>query len=60
MADREQARSPVRCEDGDLHDLQYMGSNRKEGRKIRSGMYRCNTCGEYITKQALKEATDYA
>lgn len=42
----------------ETHDLTYMGRFRRDGRVVRTLEYRCNRCGLYITKEALKTATE--
>ena len=54
------ADNPVRCtaEGVDLHRLTYMGQVRDtRGQLQRSLEYRCSSCGEFISKQKLQEAT---
>lgn len=41
-----------------FHVLVYQGKVTKDGRLQRSLEYRCETCGEYIPKAALQEATN--
>jgi uncharacterized Zn finger protein len=41
---------PYRCTDGTAHVLVYQGKERQ--------LYRCQDCGEYISKSRLKRLTD--
>lgn len=60
---KEYADDPVYCEAPNtrVHQYVYMGRSRGPGGTIiRSMEYRCSACGKFITKQALKEATEHA
>jgi len=54
------AESPTDCitEGQRFHDLVYQGKVTRDGRLQRSQEYRCETCGQYITKADLQEATN--
>lgn len=54
------AKSPTDCitEGWTFHELVYQGKVTKDGRLQRSLEYRCNSCGEFITKLDLQEATN--
>lgn len=55
------AEDAVKCVEGGVHKLTYLGRTRdQQGRVTRLGMYRCENCGELVSKADLKEATDYA
>jgi len=54
------AESPTDCttEGQRFHTLVYGGKAMRDGRLQRSQEYRCEACGEYITKSDLQEATN--
>jgi len=56
------AKSPTLCavEGQHFHSLVYGGKVTRDGRLQRSQEYRCEVCGEYISKVALQEATNNA
>ena len=51
---------PTECSSKDVgfHDLVYQGKTTQNGRLQRSLEYRCQACGQFITKAALQEATN--
>lgn len=56
---RTYAEDAVKCvaEGRTVHRLTYMGTAIVDGRKVRQREYRCEECGEFITKEKLQEAT---
>lgn len=54
------AKSAASCtkNDGGFHVLVYQGKTMLNGRLQRSLEYRCDLCGEFITKPDLQEATN--
>lgn len=47
-----QVTDAVKCSEGGVHEWTYLGKLRQE--------YRCNKCGDTITKDRLKKETDNA
>lgn len=52
--------SPTECptEGRRFHSLVYQGKVTRDGRLQRSLEYRCDACGEFISKADLQEATN--